>query len=237
MNRETQIQKYLQNQLSEKEHSDFLSMMENDSAFKEEVQMISDLYQVNRKEELIHIRSVLEEAEGEIEKKKSVKNIWKRLLLGFLLIAIIVSLYFISKGSPGETAIYASFYKTPTNTYFPVVRDGTTTNQALFEAFLAYEQNNFKKASDLFIELSDYNSNPEIQYYNAISLIELGNEEEAKSKLEAITTEDDYLKDEILWYSALLALKMGQKEEAKSLLNDENIDQKQLKWRSLLKKL
>ena len=94
-----------------------------------------------------------------------------------------------------------------------------------------------KKANDLFVALPDYDNNPEIQFYNAITLIELGNEEEAKLQLEKITTNDDYLIDDILWYRALLAVKLGQSEAAKSILNVENIDQKPSKWQALLKSL
>ena len=237
MDREIYIQKYLKNELSESEHKEFLLLLDNESGLKAEVDMLSDLYQVNKKEELNHIKSVLEEAENEHEKKENVFRRRKGLFIGLLLVAIAVSVYFINKGSSNEVAIYASYYKTPINTYYPVTRNGSTSNQELYDAFLSYEQKNFQKANDLFIGLSDYAKNTEIQFYNAISLIELGNEVAAKVILEEITTGDDYLKDEISWYRALLAIKLGDKEEAKTILNVGNIDLKPSKWKALLKSL
>jgi tetratricopeptide (TPR) repeat protein len=88
----------------------------------------------------------------------------------------------------------------------------------IYRAFLAYEKGDFETANKELEILDDYSKTPELQFYNAISLLELEEFDKAQRILNQIDTKDPELAQDISWYSALILLRINKLNEAKKIL-------------------
>ena len=87
-----------------------------------------------------------------------------------------------------------------------------------FEAFKAYEANDFEAAAVDFKELLKTNSNPNIQFYYAMSLLNQDKFNLALDQLNNLRKEKFDYQVESLWYTALIQTKKNDIESAKKHL-------------------
>lgn len=207
------IHKYINHSLTSEEKKLFDRLYLEDESFRAEVEMINDLKQVVESNDRDNLKMIMAEA----EEKLSISNTRRYVLLRKKWWIIIVALfiasiigYYLMHSRSSSTQLYASYYKTPFNTYYPVTRDNSNVSP-ISKAFLAYEQKDFKKAEEL---LSNLSPNDEINFYRAISLGELGAFANAVEILNMIQTEDDLLQEDIWWYKGLYQLALSDKAGA-----------------------
>lgn len=80
-----------------------------------------------------------------------------------------------------------------------------------------FNSKEYKKASETFAKIENL-TNPEIQLYYAISLIEINNYSKSKILLKNIIQGNSVYKEDAIWYLALSSLKQKKYEESKKYL-------------------
>jgi tetratricopeptide (TPR) repeat protein len=115
--------------------------------------------------------------------------------------------------------LFTSYFKVYPNMFEPILRgpDGATQRT---EAFQAYEQGNYEKASLLFTELLKEDKEPGILLLLSNSNLMLGQVAEAQKNLVNLIEESDDLDIPAKWYLSLAYLKSGDKEKARKILRE-----------------
>lgn len=225
---ESDIQKYILNQLKEEEVVKFEKAMKENPEFALEVdthmKIAKGIEFHGAKEFKSRIKDLYSEVRPEIMAKsgpqKSDSFGIKILLVVILLLLSAFFLYqFLS--TPEEPlspkTIYASHYQT--YDWNPNVRSEESTSLDLDKALQLYDSNSFKDAGDL-LQLN-LNENPNnIPARLALANCHLQNDQPEKAilQLEDILGRDDLLyQEQANWYLGLAYLKMGQVKEAKEI--------------------
>jgi hypothetical protein len=106
------------------------------------------------------------------------------------------------------------------NAYF---MERSTGDENLKQAQNAFNAKDYKKTVASFEKVSDL-TNPELQYFYAIALIETDNYAKAESLLNNIKSGSSVYKDKAIWYLALSNLKQKKFNACKSYLNQISPD-------------
>ena len=213
MKQEKLIQKYFAQQLSKEEEKAFKLAYENDEAFKKEVEFQKSIQKVATFEERIKLKSYLDTIK--INTYPTQKQ--KILVLILFVIVIILFLYIsLSKTSSNATSIYAEYYQTYPNTYYPVTR---TPGDSLAMAFTAYENEGYKLAAELFDDiLKRGNESGEILFYTSLTYNELNLVQNAINLMEMVPDNIPIYGIEKYWYLGLYYLNQNQIDKSKENL-------------------
>ena len=216
------IDKYFSNSLSPKEQKLFNELLQNDQNFKTEFLFQKDLQLALAKNEQYNLKNSLQNIEKNIENKPKLTVVSKKWLAAASIIFIIglLSIFVKSSFYPSLDKIYADNFVPYRNIVHPVVR-GEVSNTIENSAFIAYENENFHKAINLFNSIENQNA-AYIPFYKAMCYLSLNKTVEAINLLEPLSTEsvsyseilDDKFKFKTEWYLGLAYLKMGEKEKA-----------------------
>jgi hypothetical protein len=213
------IHKYINRSLTSDEQQLFDKLYTENEEFKAEVKLIDDLHVVLESQDHDNLKEIMAEAEEEINNSNGQKawflSIKWWLFLVILLIALTLSFYFL-QSRHSSPQLYASYYQTPANTHYPVLR-GESDQSATSLAFLAYEQENYRKAEEL---LSSLTPTDKINFYHAISLGELGKFKNAINLLDSINSNDELLQEDVWWYKGLYQLAISDKTGAINSFNN-----------------
>lgn len=225
MKREEDINNYLHGRLSEEDRVLFEKEMVNDLSLRNqvlEIETIINGVKESERQELKERLKVLKNSTESINNKKKIKKLkpYYLLVAAASVIGIIMltnSVFFNTNKSTDE--LYADYFKIYPNTMQPVIRDANSIDPTT-KAFIAYEAGNFKEASILFSESVKVETNSDLSFYYAMSLL---NERKYNKSLVILNNlisdnKSSYIL-EIYWYSALLEFKIGNKEKAIELLD------------------
>ena len=119
---------------------------------------------------------------------------------------------------PSNGNLYESYFEICPNTYLPVTR-GNTTQDFEYEAFKAYENNDFATSENAFRQLLATENNHNIRFYYAMSLLNQQKFDAALQELQTLSNENFDYQVESLWYAALIQIKKDKKEDAKQYLS------------------
>lgn len=218
MNNDILISKYIKGKLTSEEQQEFDNLIQNNPDFKLEVEEYRDIHQAFKQKENEDLKDFLrsiDKAQKPLETNKNTK------LIAFLTAAcLIIGAFLFLNRTPSPDEMYAAYYEPYPNVLQPIVRGEA---QASSEAFRAYENKNYAEAEVAFAELLKTNSDANLEFYYAMTLLNQDKFEEAKRILNRLKSKEQDFLAETYWYSALIALKQNDlvlaKKELEALSN------------------
>ena len=210
------LHKYHMNDLSVDERKEFDAML-TDDAFRELVDLGSDLPEVLAARETDILRSKMQswedETKGGIKRKRSFYVILAILLLGLL------ALLWWSQGPEPKTVdpqmLYAENLAPYKNIYMPLERSKNGENQ-IEKAFAAYEAGQFAGVIELFNNIPDSARTDGIHFYHAVSLLMEKNKDAAGQLFDQISDESEFAVQRT-WFQFLLALSNNDRSKIDTL--------------------
>lgn len=207
------IQDYYADLLSKEEVTAFEERLLKDKAFADEVAQYNELSK-NVEEELL----IPNDDAETISYTKRYSHIY--IYATIIIIAIIAFQFFEKKATPQE--LFTSYYQVYPNTMLSY-EEAKTKKDELSKAFIAYENEEFEKATKHFTSSIKFAYNYNIVFYKAMSLLASDHTDESLALLSILKKEETSLKGQLYWYSALIALKKGQKDKALQQLDSLQI--------------
>ena len=215
MDREELIQGFLKNTLTEVQLKTFHKLLKEDPEFNTDFEYHQDLHYALSKFEADslkqHLKTIEKDAYQDATAQQRKTSKWYMSAAAVLLIGL-TALFFLNRSKD----FYNSYYRAYPNVYQPIVR--SAFDQPYYQAFQAYENQNYSAAADEFKSLLQQEDNPNLRFYLSICQLELKNYLEAQKNLEDLRHVDFNLNAESQWYLALIYLKQDQKVKAKNQL-------------------
>ena len=211
MDREELIQGFLKNNLTEAHLKTFHKLLEEDPKFNTDFKYHQDLHYALSKLEADslkqRLKAIEKDAFQDASKQQRKASKWYMSIAAALVIGL-TTLFFLKR--PKD--FYNTYYSAYPNVYQPIVR--SAFDQPYYQAFQAYENQNYSAAAGKFKSLLQQEDNPNLRFYLAICQLELKNYDEAQRNLESLRHADFNLTAESQWYLALIYLKHDHKEKA-----------------------
>lgn len=216
MDSEQLIQDYLKNKLSDEGIKTFNKGLETDADFKNKFEEYVDIQNAFKLSEAQNLKEQLNDLEPKHLplSKKLFNN--KYLNLAYAAV-LVIGLFFVFNSKTNTNQLFNDYIDTYPNVYQPITR-GQEKNDS-YKAFQAYENRNFNAAEIQFSELLKTDTNPNLQFYYAMSLLENNKLDLALSQLKNLATKKHEFTAEVQWYSALINLKNKDLEAVKTHLN------------------
>lgn len=219
MEKDKLIQKYAHGRLNEIEQQTFDTLLKSDLEFVKAVAEYENVQAAIASHEKTALKKQLQQLETAQEAKDTPKKPsrnYKRLAVAIVLILFfgLVSNYFIQQGNSNET-LYVTYFEPYPNALKPVTRSATSEDP-LHNALYAYELQEYEKAItefDTVLAMQD-NPNVDVLFYKAMSLLNLGKEQEAIVLLRTIKHSTTKFTPQIYWYGALIHIKLDENEKA-----------------------
>ena len=220
MDKETLINGYFENSLSQDQLKEFEQLLKTDSEFASEVDFQKELGLSLKKGE----RQELKQMFGELntkEEQTETKVFNLRPWLAAASIALILSLgawmfYFNSPEIIGDE-LYAANFAPYDNVVHPLER-GNEIADMKTRMFSAYEAQDYKLFLTLAEQMTTKQKDDYIDFYSGIVYMQLENHEKAIPILIGYINSDGELNDRATWYLALSHLKLGNIEKSKESL-------------------
>ncbi|WP_166963962.1 tetratricopeptide repeat protein [Yeosuana marina] len=208
------IEKYFNNTLNEKELDEFNSLYKTNSNFKSEVEFIKNLKKVTEHQDNENFKKQLQSYDKALSNKHKKKTWLKPLMASAAIIAVIICISFIFNNSINEDALFSSYFEPSKNVTFPIVRSDTNVGLQN-DAFIAYSENNFETALNLFESSYKNTNNSELLFYEGNALLALGKTNDAILKFKEHLNYSDRLSNRTHWYLALAYVKNKDLRNAK----------------------
>ncbi|MFC4721379.1 tol-pal system YbgF family protein [Geojedonia litorea] len=215
MDKDELIANYFLGNLTPDEEQKFEYLMQTDTDFKKDVEFQSQVKDAIFRHERHNLKQRLQDVEKDLIPKNTNKIKW--LVAAAILISLSVG-YYIFDSSYTYTELYAIYFEPAPNIVHPIVRDGIEDNDET-KAFVAYQKQDYKLAAQLFDKVFQDTKTSEILFYEAISLMEINNIDQAIEKFEIHKKYNDLLSNKTHWYMALAYIKQNNIEKAKDVLN------------------
>ncbi|WP_421763106.1 hypothetical protein [Ekhidna sp.] len=205
-----QIRKYIQNQLSAEDKSNFEKKLDAEKGLRDEVEKERLIMKGIAFSERERLKSVLQRGE------QTRSKYWYAVAA---LIPLLIISYLFIYDSPNANSIYTNFYE-PYGVYeFGEVRGESLENNLEEEAFEAYKQGEYQEAYEKIKELQNASDRIGYDLYAGICLMELERFEEALNMFDQIPESSKYI-DIGTWYQALVLIKLERIGEASELLGE-----------------
>lgn len=213
MDNENLINRYFEGTLTPQERMLFDDLLKSDSDFSEQLRFHKMTKAAITLESRKELKNKLQKFEQENSPAKKSKN-WLYIAAS-VVILLGISLFFVNQ-DPSSNKLYAQYFEPYPNTVAPIVRSNSQRD-IKNDAFAAYENENYQKATELFSQLSSETNEEFAIFYNAMSLMKLERISEA-SELLAETNWSKSYNDKALWYLSLCRLKENNIPDTKRLL-------------------
>ena len=225
MNKETHIQKYFEQSLSEEQLLEFDLLLKNDKEFKTLIDDYSNMHLAFKANEAKELKTILTSFDNESE-TKSIKWFRKPIFYYAAAAVLIVSLTIPMFTNKTSTSLFEDYYDVYPNVEAPIVRNADKTDA--YDAFSSYENADYGSAIKHFQEILNNQDNPNYRFYLAMSLLNFDKDNEALEELLKLKDIPEFKYfEETLWYRALLQLKAENDSEAiKALKKLDTTDSK-----------
>jgi len=222
MERETLLEKYLQEELTDEETLEFNLLLKSDADFSKEVLFHTNLKRVTEADDDAEFKEMLSEFEAEARMEKlSVKRFPTKWLVAASIALLAGLTYFFTVDRSVSTQdLFAQNFKPYPNVVHPLERGGEGQDKKTM-AFAAYQTGDYAEALPLFTELYASGKVPNYLFYTANALIELNRANEAVPMLQEhlkSTETTDTLVEKSPWYLAMAYLQLDEKENAIEML-------------------
>jgi tetratricopeptide (TPR) repeat protein len=213
MDKDELIYRYFSNTLSPKAEEEFQSLLENDAAFKAQVEFERTVKRVTKKEQQQLLKEKLQTFEVDIQatekKKKTTRFDW-RIAASLAFFITVGWLLYIQFFNINYGKLYDQHYKIYPNDVYTITRGDTTDNSIKRNAFNAYEKGNYELALELFNDVEeDYTD-----FYKAQCYLQLDNLQEAERYFKKVLDQNEQSTAKAYWYLALIAIKQENSETA-----------------------
>lgn len=213
--REILIEKYLDGTITSDEMRAFDELVARDKDFKDELDFHLEIRSSLRQQDDANFRQKLIELEIEAPKTNS-KRFWMGIAASLIGLAML-GMWWVLLPSEKED-LFQAYYTIQRNIHEPLTRANGQENLT-YEAFLAYEKEEWQTALDLFSSLEENSPEEYIDLYIGNCQLQLGKYKEAIQSFEALLdSADSDLKHRGTWYLALAELANGNTGRAKELL-------------------
>lgn len=214
------LDKYFGNSLSPKEQLLFNELLQNDESFKTEFLFQKDLKKAISLNKQEILKKTLQNFEKDIKPKPPIFFLTKKWLVAASIVLFVGLSSALIKISfyPSTERLYSQNFEPYRNIVQPIVR-GEISNSIEYSAFLAYENQDYHKAINLFNSIDNQNS-AYVPFYKAMCYLSLNKTNEAIDLLESLISNsylenpDKKLSFKAEWYLGLAYLKSGNKEKA-----------------------
>lgn len=227
MNHEALIQKYLKTKLTAVEQVEFDRLLQSDPAFAEKVKEHGDLKNAIHESERAALKSQLFNLEKSYKKPARKRQIWWFAAAASVLLIIGIFTFLNSDSAESET-LFAEHFKPYPNALRPVVRGEKTTDLEA-TAFFEYETGNFFKAAEILEQITSEIPDPDLKFYEAMSLMNAKNFTKAYFILKDESLENSKFYPQVLWYRALLKIRVKDYKPARADLQKLLIEQSEFK--------
>lgn len=209
------IEKYFEQNLTDKEKITFEELLAKDAAFKEEF----DFYKELKNAVTVAERQKIKEEVQQFEKvsRPPVLVLRKYFPYAAILLFMISFIVYFATNTPSTKDLYLSYYEPYPNTAVSNTRGNSNEQPSVEQAFIAYDLNDFAKANKLFDNILATTKTDYLLFYKAISLMELNKHDEAVKIFESTSWSNEYL-EKSLWFESLCYLKLNDRNNAKKSL-------------------
>jgi tetratricopeptide (TPR) repeat protein len=213
---EDKIDRFVNKQMNAAERLAFLAEIEADESLREELAFAQKVKAAATWKARTEMKSFLA-SRVPLAKPKRLISKWAAAAALLLAMGVIGLAFWLVNRAQSPEQIYMAFYQTHPNLEMPSLR-GEGEESDLFQAYLAYDNGDFKQAAALF--LVDYHLNDQAisGFYGAISLMELEQFEDALALWEELAVPQAYQVPSA-WYHALTLLRLDDLEQARRLLD------------------
>lgn len=218
------VEKYFDAELSESEMNHVSMRIESDENFKtlfeHEKALIGAIRHQGLQENLQYLKTLEANLPDnkQLNRNTPIKK-WYYAVAAATVGIVIVGKILLSSFNESPYKLFEAYFTPYPNMFEPTVR-GTSTATQRTEAFQAYEQKDYQKATVLFRELLKTNKEPGILLLLGNSNLILGNIDEAKENFTTLNQDFDELDIQSKWYLSLCYLKSGDTERAKNMLRE-----------------
>jgi len=214
------IDKYFSNTLSPQEQMVFNDYIQNNEEFKSEFLFQKDLKEVITSNQREDLKKTLQGFEKDLQWKSRVFNLPKKWLIAASICLFLGLGFWYVKGNffPSDKQLFVTNFHPYRNIVEPIERD-SPKQTIKYKAFLAYENENYYKAINLFNSIKNQNDSF-ISFYKAMCYLSLDKPTEAIGLLLPIATskkDNGTFKNfhELSnWYLGLAYLKNNEKHKA-----------------------
>lgn len=233
----TSFESYFNNEMPQAEKELFEQRLNSDNQFresfnlyKETTAMLENKFDSKTIDFKENLKSISKSHFSEKEEEKSrVINFKPFYYAVAASVVLAFGTWFMMQGNPE----YGDFNQHE-NAYF---MERSVGDVNLSEAQKAFNEKDYKKTVSAFEKVQNL-TNPELQYFYAIALIETNNYTKAEILLNNIKSGTSVYKDKAIWYLALSNLKQNKFDECKTYLNQIPADAEDyVKAQKLLNKL
>lgn len=217
MDKEQLLENYFSHRLTPEQEVLFHDLLERDADFKEQFNFEQDLKRIIKAKENKNLKADLNRFESDIRQKspagsKGGYQTWAIAASVIVLVGLGWLGYTNFMGTNyGE--LYKDNFQEYPNTVYTISR-GDTVESLEREAFAAYESGNFQTALNNFDKILPSDQKPYLDFYRALSYLQLNKTEEAKKLFIKSIKNDGAFVPESHWYLALAYLKEKDKENA-----------------------
>lgn len=207
------IQAYIQNKLSADERKAFELTLDKDKELQNSLNEHKAILEAFKVNEAKRLKNRLKDHEDQISNTKSSKpNPIFFAIAATVLVLIGASVYF----NLYQQNLYDQYFESYPNVYQPIVRGNSEQST---EAFVYYENDDFKNAQKAFENYLEKNNNPNIRFYLALSYLNDNQPLQALTEFEKLENIEFEFQAEVYWYSSLANLKLEKKSDAIKLLD------------------
>ncbi len=236
------IERYLKNELDNKERTVFEERLKTDSEFNEKVNFekelfasfnenewnfhhdnkedIKDLESYFEKEEVKELQQNIKSSFESIKKKKpsKIRRLYYVLAVAAsitLLFGVFLNLFNTEPNSNELFAYYSSLEELPT-----FLNRGNSDLDELVKAENYYKEKNYNKASEIFNKILDKgDASANVYIYSGLSYIQLGEQKKSEEVFNSLIKSNLIDAEKGHWYKALLYLESKNLKKAKKELN------------------
>lgn len=223
------IEKYMDQELSEAEQSEFDSRLQTEKEFQKDFERIKLLIEGIRysgskssiRSKIEHLEATLPDIEiGSPDRSQISRGQLLKYAASFALILVSAWLFRDLILKPDYEEIYTANFEPYLNTGSGVVRGSGETRSPEQLAYAAYDADNFSEAVQQFNALLSKKDDAAMRLYLGNALLAMGEVESAKQQFLTLLDNEAGLIVQAKWYLSLCYLKNGERDQAKEILLD-----------------
>jgi hypothetical protein len=217
------IEDFLEGKLRGEEALLFEQRIQADNDFREQVESLRNLFSGIRFSAMKTSLKKLEASLPEIETKReakiiSFKNYKVVIAVAASIVVILAGTWLFPGNNMNNESLFNEYYSAYPNITNTITRGGSTVDDIKQEAFLAYDKEDYNKASELFNRILEKERTPFILLYAGNSSLSAGKNTKAIGIFrELLSTPSDF-EIQGKWFLSLALIRENKIAEAKILL-------------------
>jgi hypothetical protein len=214
------IERYFDNELTPSETDQLKDRLKNDFEFQklfdQEKLLVNTIRVEAAKKDLQFLKEIENSLAG--SQRSYIRRHWYYYAAAASISIIVLALW-MPWGKENPAELYMAYFQPYPNVFEPTLR-GESNLSLRAQAYQAYDQENFQRASEIFSQLVTEKPDAGMLMLLGNSNLILGKTELAKKNFMQLIDQSEDLDAEGKWYLSLCHLKLGDVSAARSLLAD-----------------